>query len=222
MVKTIMKQHNTKLQQHHHVRLDAEFKYNCMVWLKFLTDKDMRKIVNRQMLDMDAKQTVTDVGFFSDTSKAEDLGYGCICKKNWIYGKWPEGFIKNSNPSIEYLELFALTAGILTWKNELANINLLVYCDNQAVVHMINNITSGCKHCMKLIRVLVLNGLIHNRKIRARFVCTNNNGVTDALSRLQFSRFRHLVPKMNALPHTVNEKIWPIDRVFNTTGFDLN
>ena len=35
-----------KFKQHHHVRLDREFKYDCEVWLKFLTDEQMSGVVN--------------------------------------------------------------------------------------------------------------------------------------------------------------------------------
>ena len=55
-----------------------------------------------------------------------------------------------------------------------------------AVVHMINKMTSGSKHCMKLIRVLVLNGLQFNRRLSAKFVDTKSNGIADSLSRLDF------------------------------------
>ena len=35
-----------KLKQHHHVRLDHEFKLDCKIWLQFLTD-EMQQVVCR-------------------------------------------------------------------------------------------------------------------------------------------------------------------------------
>ena len=54
------------------------------------------------------------------------------------------------NPSIEYLELFALAAGLLTWRDEpeLKNRQITIFCDNQAVVDMINDMSSKCGKCM--------------------------------------------------------------------------
>ena len=41
-----------KLKQYHHVRLDAEFKLDCHVWLNFLkTDPEIQKVVCRPMVD---------------------------------------------------------------------------------------------------------------------------------------------------------------------------
>ena len=46
---------------------------------------------------------------------------------------------KKYNPSIEYLELFALTAAVLTWGSKLKNRRITIFCDNLSVVCMINN-----------------------------------------------------------------------------------
>ena len=75
-----------KLKAHHHVRLDGEFKADCKVWLEFLTDNDFRKIVNRPMIDLSLNRMSEEIRFYSDASAAENLGYGCILNKCWVYG----------------------------------------------------------------------------------------------------------------------------------------
>ena len=201
------------LKPYHHVRIDQEFRLDSRVWLAFLNDKEIGRVVNRSMMDM-VHNTSEEIMFYSDASRAKTLGFGCIYKKNWIFGQWPPGFIKDDEPSIEYLELFAMAAGILTWQKSLSNMKITVFCDNQAVMHMINNNTSSCSHCMKLIRLIVLNNLLYNRKLSVKFVSTQDNGVADALSRLDFNRFRRLAPEMKQFPDTIDERIWPIDRVW--------
>ena len=137
-----------KLKPHHHVRLDAEFKADCNVWLLFLeTEQDGMvglRSINRPMVDLLAPALIsTRLNFYSDASAAESLGYGCLFENRWLWGRWEVGYIRNFKPSIEYLELFALCAGILTWEDEskLQNTRITVFCDNIAVVHMINNLT---------------------------------------------------------------------------------
>ena len=110
--------------------------------------------------------------------------------------------------------LHALTVGILTWEDQLANQRITVFCDNMLVVHMVNNSSSSCKMCMKLIRVLTLNGLQFSRRLRARFVRTKSNGIADSLSRLQFNRFRKLAPEMTEFPDNVDSRLWPVDKLF--------
>ena len=73
------------------------------------------------------------------------------------------------NPNIEYLGLFALVAGVLTWESDeaLVNSRISIVCNNMGVVGMINKMTSSCKHCMVLLRILTLNNLRLNRRITA-------------------------------------------------------
>ena len=156
-----------KLKQHHHVRLDVEFKKDCETWLSFLTSTPLSEVVCRPMVDLFGLiQTSKEIEFYSDLSASKMLGFGCLLKSKWIQGFWGKDFIQENQLSIEYLELFALTAGILTWQAEpeLCNCRITVFCDNQVVIHMINNgMVSSCRNCMHLLRMLVLNGLRWNR-----------------------------------------------------------
>ena len=67
--------------------------------------------------------------------------------------------------SIEFLELYALVAAILVWGDhpDLCNTKIQIFCDNQTVRHQVNNPTAGCHQCLKLIRILALDNLKHNR-----------------------------------------------------------
>ena len=136
-----------KLRQHHHVRLDREFKDNCRTWLDFLNG-NLDEVVCRPI----------EICFYSDASTSKDLSFGCILNNKWIQGFLGNHFIKEENPSIEFLELFALTAEILTWEHEaeLTKTRIVIFCNNQAVVQMVNAMTSSCDKCMKPIRLIVL------------------------------------------------------------------
>ena len=192
---------------YHHVKVDREFKNDCKVWLEFITNSSLELVVNRPMVDLTEKRTAQEIVFYSDASAAPGLGFGCILDKKWIFGKWQTGFIQSQKPSIEYLELFALCTGILTWQKDkdLVNARIVVFCDNQAVVNMINNISSSCPNCMHLLRLLVLNSMIHNRRVFATYVRSCDNGLVDSLSRLDFNRFRKLGPDMNQYPDKIDE-----------------
>ena len=202
-----------KLKLHHHVRLDAEFKYDCHVWLKFLTS-ELSNVVNRPMLDLSEKAFVRDIGFYSDASAAKSLGFGSILQNQWIFRVWGRDFMEEQSPSIEYLELFTLVVGILTWQDQIRDCRIVVHCDNQAVVSMVNNITSSCPNCMHLLRILVLNGLLFNRRVFAQYIPSKQNVLSDALSRLDFARFRKWGPQMNREPDHINPEIWPITKVW--------
>ena len=44
------------LKLFHHIRLDAEFKADCNIWLKFLTNPDLNELVNRPMSDWESPE----------------------------------------------------------------------------------------------------------------------------------------------------------------------
>ena len=68
-------------------------------------------------------------------------------------------------PSIEYLELYGVAVAVRLWLKKFKNSNIVLFCDNEAVVHMINNSAAKCKNCMALIRIIVLEGMIRNTRI---------------------------------------------------------
>ena len=82
-----------KLKQHHHIRLDQEFKADCQVWLAFLTS-DLKLVVNRPMLDLKESVQATDVEYYSDASGGKEMGFGATFGTHWIFGQWPEFFIQ--------------------------------------------------------------------------------------------------------------------------------
>ena len=140
---------------------------------------------------------------------------GVIFGKKWIVAKWGRDFILEQKPSIEFLELYALVAAVITRGSHLKNIRMIVFCDNKAVLHMINNMTSKCKQCMKLIRILTLDGLLNNRRVFVRHVKTDKNILADSLSRMDFKRFwKHAHQSTNQFPDTIHQDIRPIEKIW--------
>ena len=207
----------TALKQHHHVRIDQEFKADCQVWVNFLDNTTLSKVVCHPMVDLLGPVTTTsdDIFFYSDATAAEVLGFGCIFNNSWIYKKWKENFIKEKKPSIAYLELYALAIGLFTWEDRITDSRVVIFCDNMSVVCMINNITSKCKNCMFLLRQITLNGLRYNRRVSAKYVSTKSNFLADSLSRLDIAKFKRLAPPtMNPSPDTINDSFWPVSKIW--------
>ena len=178
------------LKQHHHIWLNKEFVMDCKVWRTFLRETDTSpQLLCRLFLDFrQVTETTNTLKFYSDSSLNPKLGFGAVFGNRWIVGQWNEDFIVSCKPSIEFLELFALTAGILTWHHEpeLNNSRIVVFCDNEAVVHMVNNTASTCGQCMKLLRMLTVDGLVHNQRLFAQHIGMKLNILVDLLSRLDF------------------------------------
>ena len=149
------------LKDHHHVRITEENRLDLLVWKEFLNNPKsfyrpfMESVsINAQELDM-----------FSDASGNFDLGFGAYCGSEWTFGQSDRSFCVANNPSIEYLELFAVLVGVLNWIKFFCNRRIVLFCDNEAVVNMINNSSSSCKNCMVLIRLLVSESIVRNVRI---------------------------------------------------------
>ena len=176
--------------------------------------------VTRPFIDMGFTTDAQSLNFFSDASAAKSLGMGAIFGNNWLFAKWEPGFIEKCEPSIGFLELYALCAGILTWSDKITKTHVLVYCDNMSAVQMVNNLTSSCEQCMKLIRILTLDNLKHDRRVFVRHIEGRKNVLSDALSRLQFDRFFKLVPStVNPYPDSISTVIWPASKLWKASVF---
>ena len=206
---------HSNLKQHHHVRLDGEFKSDCGVWMKFLNTNQITT-VSRPFIDLDTMLRATTLQFYSDASLNAELGFRAQYEKEWTYGQWPPAFVKREKPSIEYVELFGLVVAAFIWADKLRNKRVLVYCDNQTVVTIVNNTTSSCKNCMVLIRLLVLKSLQCNFRLFAQYIRSKDNEVADSLSRLDFVRFNRLAHKLklNNTPQPLPNELWPATKIW--------
>ena len=206
-----------KMKSYYHIKLDQEFKEDCRTWLEFL-DKDQIKLqVCRPWLDMDKNYAASELKFFTDASaRTENGGMGGIYEDQWIMGQWNKDFLADKKPSIEFLELFALCAGFLTWANRLKDKRFTVFCDNQAVVNMVNNLSSSCKNCMRLLRIIVKLSLNNKFRVFTKYVSSADNDLSDALSRNQLDWFfsiceeKQIPVKKNT--ESLPPEIWPPEK----------
>ena len=207
------------MKAHHHVPLTAEMKMDLQMWLIFL---EKPSVYARPFMDLDNSIDSTDVDFYTDASANPGLGCGGISGQDWYIMQWNEKFIKNSKPSINYLELYAVTVAVVNWIHKYRNQRIYIFCDNMSVVQMINNTSSKDKNCMILIRILVLHGLTNNVKISAKHVKGKLNEYADMLSRLKYKEFwRHAKShkrKFNNKPSAIPENLSDMDNLWLKTN----
>ena len=215
---TLKDKKGNMLKQHHHIWLNNQFVQDCRMWIRFLELADVEpRLLCRPFIDFSLTDTTQILAFYSDASRNGKLGFGAIMGDRWIVAQWPAGFVEDCQPSIEFLELFALTIAVLSWDDDvkLQNTRVTVFCDNEEVVHMVNT-ASSCNQCMKLIRILVLNGLKNNRRLFIRHILTKLNILADSLSRLNMTRFWKYAPKsVNRTPDQLCANLWPVNKIWN-------
>ena len=173
---------NDKLKLHHHIRVNAEMKADLAMWLTFLKHPS---VFCRPFLDFSTFLVADEIDMYSNASGK--IGMDTTCGSAWMYQDWNPEFLEKFKPSIEYLELYAVTAAALAWIYQYKNKRIILFCDNKSVVDMINLSTTSCKNCMVLLILIILKGLVENVRVFARHVPTN-----------------------------VPEAIWPIDKIWKT------
>lgn len=191
---------------------------DCAVWIKFLNSP---QAVSRPFMDFDTKILAEDIGLFSDASRAQEgRGFGCYYRElgAWTRELWEKQFIQKFDPSIQFLELYALAVAIKLWGYNFKNRRIEVKCDNESVVNMVNNSTSKCPQCMCLIRILTQCSMEYNIRVFAKHLGSKANAIADALSRNQMKRFWNLVPgdTTNQYPDPLPKELWPIPAAWFT------
>ena len=170
---------------HHHIPINKEFRMDLTMWMEFIMDQE---IFARPFFEFQNDVHFSPIDFFTDASGTR--GAGGYCGRQWFMIPWDQEFLREAAPSINYLELYALTVGIFCWLSDWRNRKIVIFCDNQSVIHMVNNTTSRCKNCMYLIRMITLHCLRNNVKLKVKYVPSAQNTFADLLSRLQYSKFR--------------------------------
>jgi hypothetical protein len=102
---------------------------------------------------------------------------------------------------ITFLELFTIVVAIQLWGHRLNNHKVLFRCDNQAVVTILNTVTSRSPRVVALVRPLVLKGLQLNIVLKSSHVPGKINRIADL--RFDLQTFRRQAPEAEAQLTTI-------------------
>ena len=199
----------------HHLNVNSEMRMDLRMWEQFLSHPSA---YSRPFFDFSKELNSEEIDMFTDASRNPRLGCGGFNKDSWFMAQWDLEFMNQYNPSINYLELYAVAVAVLNWIHRYPNKRVTLFCDNLSVVHMINNTASNCKNCMLLLRIIVLKGLIHNVHIRAKHVVGVSNNLADFLSRMKKDKFLRLARKQRKIfsrsPTPMPSQIWPMQNIW--------
>lgn len=155
--------------------------------------------------------TSDDLQLHTDSAGGIGMGFGIFFQHHWCNDKWPIGWHKQGiTKDITVLELFPILVALFLFQDELKNKKIQFFCDNEAVVHILNTQTSKNENVMSLMRVLTLQCLRINAVVKGVHVRGIDNKICDALSRFQFSRFRELAPDADTEPYKMPDRLWTI------------
>lgn len=188
---------------HHRIRVTVQMKKDLLVWLTFLESYNGVSL-GREDLLLEAELQV-------HSDAAGSAGFGIYFRGHWCAQEWPNDWhAAGLTRDLTFLEFFPIVVSVYIWGSEMADKSVHFWCDNMAVVQVINSLSSKSGRVMNLVRAFTLKCLRLNLLFRARHVPGVANGVADALSRKQMERFRLLAPEADTLPVRLPHDLWRI------------
>ena len=136
--------------------------------------------------------TLEPLPHFSVCSDASGgIGYGAFMDNEWFSGQWP---LHQIPLSIAYNELFPVVLAANVWGTCWYRRRILFHVDNEAVVHILNSLSSPDPNIMHLLYSLFKVAACLSFTFAAVRVPGDNNGVADALSRFNWQGFCSQAP----------------------------
>ena len=188
-------------QPHHNIRITKEARKDLKAWLHFLSAYNGVSIL--------AKRVWLSSLHLQLQSDAADSGYAAVFGNEWLIGSFS---IEERSVHITVRELYPIALAIAVWPQFFQNKCVLLLCDNEAAVHIINKQTSKDSKIMSVLRFFVIHCMKFNVLFRAKHVPGNENVLADCLSRQQVERARRLHPLLNKVATNV-PITWTLSRI---------
>ena len=128
-----------------------------------------------------------------ETDSSGSWGCGAMFLQEYFSVKWPTGLPVTN---LARLELYPIVLAMEVWVERMANQRVLIFCDNEATVHILRKLKAEDPLTHGLVRHFALCCLRRNIIFRAKHVPGVMNKGPDALSRGQLHKFHAMFPHM--------------------------
>lgn len=171
---------------HQTVRLSSDFQKDVAWWIHYLPNWN-----GVSMFYEDQWISSVDVHIYTDSS---DIAAAGFVAGAWFVVPFVHEFQELIQLSINWRELFAIVVTAATFGHLWRGKKLMFHCDNMCTVEVVRSGSCRNEQIMDLIRKLFFICAKYNFELSTCYVNTHANDIADALSRLQFDRFRRLAP----------------------------
>ena len=168
---------------HHKITLTPEFQLDVQWWLQYLPQWN-----GVSLFPQSHWVSNIELHLFTDSSDQVAAGY---FNGAWFIVPFAYEFFELRSTSINWRELFAIVVAAETFGKYWNSKRIMFHCDNMCVVEVIKSGTCRSDRIMDLVHKLFFICAKHDFEVS---MCTKDNDIADALSRLQFERFKWLAP----------------------------
>ena len=95
----------------------------------------------------------TAVELYTDAAGNPALGWGAYLPSQglWMFQQWDKHWFNEFKPSIDFLELYALLAGLVMWASHFIDKTIIFRSDNMPAMHALTNKSSHSSQMLKLL-----------------------------------------------------------------------
>ena len=182
----------------HWIKINQAARKDLQAWKVFLESFNGRVLCLPNVWTSSAS-----IKMYSDAS---GTAFAAVLGAQWLQGSFPPHW---SDVNIAIKELLPIVLAVRLWAPQLANKRILFFCDNEAIVAVLNKQSSKEPTIMDLTRSLVSAALIHNIHFMAKHIPGRHNIIADFLSRCQVTKAMEAAPWLNKVPATIPQEWLP-------------
>ena len=185
---------------HHHIRLNSTFRSDLEWWRIFATYWNGKGLINTAY--------EKEVLLTSDASGS--CGCGAWSNSDWFQLAWDQA---SQHFQIAIKELIPVLTATVIWGRKWKGCSVVVNCDNEAVVVILNSRYSKDVHLMHMLRTLFFIEAQYQFKITARHIPGTLNTLADYLSRNELKSFYTNHHIANRYPSCIPDNLlqWLLD-----------
>lgn len=180
------------------MKLNSEVQVDLAWWETFLPLWN-----TRSMMEVHNPNCSPSVEFSSDASGS--WGYGAVWNCEWLQQAWDSEW-EHQNIAAKELVPIAAACAILgpCWQSQ----QVLVQCDNMAVVHVITARSSRDKTSMHLLRCMHFYCAMHDFQLRVEQVPGHQNVIANSVSRNNLQVLFREAPSAHRKPTPISPAVW--------------
>ncbi len=181
---------------HHHIPLRQAARSDIVWWHTFLDSWNGVSLIPPAARDSRMYQVYTDA--------SGGFGCGAIWDSRWFQYTWPPAF---EGKAIAIQELLPIVMACMIWGPWWKDSMVLVHCDNQATVCVVNSGYSRDKDMMHLMRCLFFIRAFWGIHVRAQHIPGEQNVVADAISRGKLALLFQVAPGTSPHPSPIPQAL---------------
>lgn len=187
-------------RNHHHANISSEFRKDIMWWREFLSQYNGVSILYTSVWSEPDGILSTDACL---------TGCGGLFGKRFFHCAFPDSLLKQYS-AIHHLECIAIIIALRLWGSEWRGLGIRVYCDNEAIVTVLNSGRTKDTLLGRCLRNVWLCTSLNEFELTAVHLPGISNRAADYLSRWHVSSI-YQQNFFEACPHVVPENDEDID-----------